>query len=359
MARALLVLGFANPLRILCTREYQISIADSVHRLLSDQIYNLKLESFYEITKTEIRGKNGTVFIFRGMHHNASEIKSMEGIDIAWIEEGEKTSNDSLDLLIPTVRKPDSQIWITFNPFGKNDPVMERFVYNPPDGAIVEKVNHCDNPWFPDVLRQEMEYDKRTNHDRYMWVWEGNPRGISDAQVYKGRFEIAEIEAGEYDQLYFGADWGFAADPSTLIRCFVRDKILHIDHEAYGVGVDIDDTPALFRSVPKSDKWKIYADSARPETISYMQRNGFPMVKPVKKWSGSVEDGIEHIKGYEKIIIHPRCKHMIEEMELYQYKQDRITNEVLPILIDANNHCQDALRYALGDLITAKKIVFF
>lgn len=328
-------------------------------RLLVDQIDALGMAEFFEITKTEIRGANGSLFLFRGMHHNATEIKSMEGIDIAWIEEGEKTSDDSLDILVPTIRKPDSEIWLTFNPFGKDDPVMTRFVYNPPPGAIVTKVNWSENPWFPDVLRVEMEHDKATNPDRHSWVWEGNPRGISDAQIFKGKFEVKEFEATDQDQILLGADWGFAQDPTTLIRCFVRGDSLYVEHEAYGVGVDIDDTPALFRSVPGADRWTMFADCARPETISYIQRNGYPRCKPCSKWQGSVEDGIEYIKSFTRIYVHPRCRHTLEEFELYAYKQDRITSEVLPIILDKNNHCMDALRYALNDRIKHKEVVFF
>jgi phage terminase large subunit len=357
VAKGLLLKGCSEPLRILCTREFQISISDSVWRLLCDQIAALGLSNFYEITRNEIKGKNGTLFIFRGLHHNASEIKSMEGVDIAWVEEGENTSDDSLDLLIPTIRKPNSEIIITFNPYRKNDPVMTRFVNNQPPNSIVEKVNYYDNPWFPEVLRAEMEHDKKTNYDRYMWRWEGHPRGISDAQVYKGKYVVDAFDTPEDAEFYHGADWGFAQDPTAIIRCYIKERTLYIDHEAGGVGIDIDDLPTLFDSIPTFRRWRSYADSARPETISYMQKHGFPMMRPVPKWPGSIEDGIEYIKGFERIVVHPRCKRTLEELELYQYKQDRITNEVLPVIIDKNNHYMDALRYAIVDVMKAKKIV--
>jgi phage terminase large subunit len=151
-----------------------------------------------------------------------------------------------------------------------------------------------------------------------------------------------------------GADWGFATDPSTLIRCHIIDRNLYIDHEAWGFGVELDALPAMFETVPGSKRWTIYADSARPETISYMQRHGYPNIKSVKKWPGSVEDGIEYIKSFDRIIIHPRCKNIILEMELYQYKQDRITGEVIPTLEDKHNHGIDSLRYSLADYIRSK-----
>ena len=339
---------------MLCTRQFQVSIADSSHRLLSDQISQLGLDGFYEITKAEIRGKNGTLFIFRGLQ-NPAEIKSLEGITRCWVEEAEKISNESLDILIPTIRQPGSQLWFSFNPFSKNDPIMDRFVYKTPPDAIVRKVNWYDNPWFPEVLRSEMEYDRETNPDRYEWVWEGKPRGLSDAQVFKGKYESRQIEPPPGTRFFFGADWGFAKDPSTLLRCWVQDNCLYIDSESYGVGVEIDHIPHLFDQVPESRKWKVYADSARPETISYMRRNGYPQMVSVPKWPGSVEDGVEFIKSFKRIYVHPRCRHTLDEFELYQYKQDRVTNEVLPVIVDANNHCMDALRYALADYIRARK----
>lgn len=355
IARALLVLAMHKPIRVLCTRQYQISIADSSHRLLSDQINTLGLSGFFDVTKAEIRGNNGSLFIFRGLQ-NISEIKSLEGINICWVEEAEKTSNEALDMLVPTIRADNSEIWFTFNPYKKDDPMMDRYVYNAPDNAIVRKVSYNDNPWFPAVLRQEMEYDRENNPDRYDWVWNGNPRGISNAQVFKGKYEVCDFDTPDGVTLYHGGDWGFATDPSVLVRCWIMDKCLYIDSEAYGVGVEIDDTPRLFDMVPDSRKWKIYADSARPETISYMRRNGFPLMQSVKKWPGSVEDGVEYIRSFRKIYIHSRCRHTANEFELYQYKTDKLTGEVLPIIVDANNHAMDALRYALSDYIRARGV---
>lgn len=358
IARALLVLALQKKVRVLCTRNYQVSIADSSHRLLSDQIKELKLESYFKITKSEIRASTGSFFIFRGLQ-NPADIKSLEGINVCWVEEAEKISEEALDFLTPTIRAENSEIWFSFNPYAENDPIMKRFIYNKPDNAIVTKINWHDNPWFPDVLKKEMEYDKRTNPDRYNWVWLGEPRGLSDAQVFRGKFEIQTF--GNPDQgtrFYFGADWGFAQDPTTLVRCVIVDRKLYIDYEAYGIGVDIDETPQLFSSVPGSREGIIYSDCARPETISYMNKNGWPNVKPAKKWQGSVEDGIEFIKSFEKIIIHERCKKTIEEFNLYQYKKDKTTNEVLPVIVDKNNHIIDACRYSLDKLITGKKSAF-
>ena len=354
IGRALLVLGMQKKHRILCCREFQSTIADSSHRLLSDLITEYKLDWFYQITKNEIRGRNGTLFLFRGIKVDPNGIKSLEGVTIAWVEEAQSISEESLNILIPTIRDPGSQVWFSFNPYRKQDPVYDRFVVNCPPNAIVEKVNYTDNPWFPQVLRDEMEWDKKTNPDKYRWVWLGEPLGISDAQVFRGKFDIMAFDTPDSARFYFGADWGFAQDPNVLIRAYIQDRNLYIDQEVYRAGVELDSLPAMFTQVPGSNRWPIYADNARPETISYLQRHGYPNIKPVKKWPGSVEDGVEYIKSFDRVIIHPRCKNTIMEFELYQYKQDRLTNEVLPVLVDKYNHAVDALRYALSDYIRAK-----
>lgn len=353
-ARALLLMGVAKQLRILCARETQLSIADSVHKLLGEQVDILELSNFYDVQKSRIIGANGTEFLFKGIKHNPQEIKSTEGVDVAWVEEAQAVSENSWNILIPTIRKDNSEIWITFNPGEEADPTYQRFVLNPPPGAVVKKVNWHDNPWLPKVLRDEMEYLRRVDYDAYLHVWEGEPRTISDAVVFKGKFTVEPFDTPADARFYFGADWGFSQDPTTLIRAFVKDRTLYIDQEAYAIGCDIDKTPALFDAVPESRKWQIYADSARPETISYMKRAGFK-IAACEKWSGSVEDGIAFLRSFEKIVIHERCKHTAEEFRLYKYKVDVQSGEVLPVLVDKHNHCTDSVRYALGKLIRQKK----
>lgn len=353
-ARALLLMGVSRQLRILCARETQLSIADSVHKLLGEQVDILGLDRYYEVQKSRIIGANGTEFLFKGIKHNPQEIKSTEGVDVAWVEEAQAVSENSWNILIPTIRKEGSEIWITFNPGEESDPTYQRFVLNPPPKSIIKKVNWHHNPWLPQVLKDEMKYLRRVDYDAYLHVWEGEPRTISDAVIFKGKFTVEPFDTPTDARFYFGADWGFSQDPTTLVRAFVRDKSLYIDHEAYGIGVDIDKTPALFDTVPESRKWQIYADSARPETISYMKRAGFK-IAACEKWSGSVEDGIAFLRSFERIVIHERCKHTAEEFRLYKYKVDAQSNEVLPVIVDKHNHCTDSLRYALGRLIRQKR----
>ena len=350
VARILLLRAAATPTRVLCTREYQASIADSVHALLSDQVSKLGLESVYEVKRDSIVGANGSLFIFAGLRRDPKKVKSTEGVDIAWVEESDTISNESLDLLIPTIRKPGSEIWFTFNPDSPDDPVYTRFVLNDRPDAVVRKVNWNDNPWFPDVLKREMEWDRAHDADKWLHVWQGEPRTASNAQVFGGRWRVEAIEPPSDAQFYHGADWGFSVDPTALVRCWIQGATLYIDYEAYGVGVDITDTPELFDNVPTARRWRIIADSARPETISHMRRAGFDIVG-AKKGKGSVEDGIEFIKGFHEIVIHPRCKHTIDEFKLYSYKVDRLTGEPTPVLEDKHNHLVDSCRYALSEVM--------
>lgn len=349
IARALVLLGANKKLRILCAREIQHSIADSVHKLLSEQIYELNLESRYHVTKNAILGKNGTEFIFKGLRFNVREVKSTEGIDICWVEEAQSVSEESWSVLIPTVRKANSEIWLSFNPLDEDDPTYQRFILHTPPNAAVHKVGFRENPWFPDVLRQEMEYLKRVDYEAYLHVWEGEVRRISDAIIFKDKFVVEPFETPDSVRFYHGADWGFAQDPTALVRCFIKDRRLYVDMEAYGVGVELDETGALFDAIPTARKWPIKADSARPETISYMKRAGFN-ITAARKWQGSVEDGIAFMKSFEKIVLHPRCKHAIDEFGHYSYKVDKQTNDVLPIIVDANNHC-----IARGTLVSTER----
>jgi len=165
VARALLIKGAKDPLRILCAREFQVSIKDSVHKLLADQIEQLGLAEFYEITNTAIRGRNGTEFSFVGLKNNIMSIKSFEGVDICWCEEAQTISKTSWNVLIPTIRKDNSEIWVTFNPELETDDTYQRFVISPPDNAFVQKITWRDNPWFPQTLREEKENLEVRDHD--------------------------------------------------------------------------------------------------------------------------------------------------------------------------------------------------
>ncbi len=346
---AAILKAYETPLRVGVYREIQRSIKDSAKRLLDDKISEYGLSRFYESTDTEIRGANGSLFLFNGLRTNPDAIKSTEGLDLAIVMEANTVAQRSWDLLIPTVRKPGSEIWAEYNPRLPTDPVDVMFngPDGPPPGSIVRHINYDQNPYFPDVLRKDLEHDRRRDPEKYAHVWLGEYSRNSEARVFRN-WTVEDFETPADAEFRFGADWGFAVDPTVLVRCFLKGRKLYVDQEAYRVGCEIDQTPALFDTIQGSRKWMITADSARPETVSYMRRQGF-RIKAAIKGQGSLEDGVEFLRSFD-IIVHPRCKHTADELALYSYKQDPLTNEILPILEDKNNHVIDALRYALEAL---------
>jgi phage terminase large subunit len=301
-----------SPVRILCAREFQVSISDSVHHLLAAQIEAMGLQSFFAVGESFIRGNNGSEFIFRGLRRNPTGIKSMEDVTICWVEEAQDISESSWEMLTPTIRAPGSEIWVTFNPNEVSDPTYRRFVADPMPGVVSRRVNCNDNPHFPPELELERAWMAKTDPDAYAHIWNGECRQASDAQVLRGKLSIeAFVPGADWQGPYFGADWGFAQDPTTLVKLWIHNQRLYVEHEAYGVGVEIDHTPAMFDKVPGSRQHIIRADSARPETISYMHRQQFNVIA-APKWPGSVEDGVMFLRGFEQIVIHQRCKHAID-----------------------------------------------
>jgi len=311
------------------------------------------LESEFEIQREKIvHKKTGSEFIFIGLN----DLKSAEGITRVWIDEAHTVTRRQWVELIPTIRTPGSEIWVSFNPRFETDVVYDEFILNtPPDGAHVVNVNYTENPWFPDVLRLELESDIKRDPDKYQHVWLGGLERHSESQIFHGRWRIGEIPEPPSDtRFYLGADWGFAKDPTTLIRCWIDGRTLYIDRAVGGVGIEIDKTPELFKRVEGCERWPITADCARPETISYMKRNGFARMRPSKKGKNSIEDGITFIRQYD-IVIAPELKDVHEEFMLYSYKVDKHSGEILPIIVDAFNHYIDALRYALEELMRRER----
>jgi phage terminase large subunit len=287
-------------------------------------------------------------------NHTADSIKSLEGFDGAWVEEAQSLSQRSLDLLRPTIRKDGSEMWFSWNPRHETDPIdkLLRGEHVPP-GSVVVEANYSDNPWLPDVLRQEMEYDLRRDPDKFAHVWKGGYVRASEARVFRN-WRIEEFDVPADAIIRQGADWGFAVDPAVLVQCYTVGRTLYVPHEAWMIGCQIDNLPDLFATVPGADKWWITADSARPETIAYMQRHGFPKLGPAAKGARSVEEGVEFLQSYD-IVVHPRCKHTIDELTLYSYDTDPLTGQVLPKLKDKDNHVIDALRYACEGVRRAVK----
>lgn len=336
----------AEKLDCVCLRETLKSLEFSVKKLLESKIERFNAGAYFDVQDRRILSKHGGVTIFEGMqNHTAESIKSLEGFDRAWFEEAQNASDKSLTLLRPTIRKPGSQMWFGWNPDLNTDPIDVLLRGDElPKGAVVVEANYMDNPWLPQELRDEMEFDRRRDPDKYAHVWLGEYRRNSEARVFRN-WTIEEFEVDPKATIRQGADWGFSVDPSVLVQCWIEGRKLYVPYEAYRVGCEIVDTPALFMTVPDSERWPIVADSARPETISHMQRNGFPKIMRAVKGAKSLEEGVEFLKSFD-IVVHPRCKHLIDELTLYSYKTDPLTNLVMPVLADKDNHVIDALRYA-------------
>jgi len=350
-----ILLAIRTPTRFLCCREYQTSIQDSVHRLLVDTIERYNLKKFFKITHVTITCVNGSQFLFKGIKKNINEIKSMEGVMVCWVTEAAKVSATSWDVLIPTIRAPGSQIWLDFNPDMIDDETFQRFVENPHPHSDVVKIDYWDNPFLPQPLIDEAAYCKEINIDKYNWVWGGQCRRLSEASVFGDKVEIREFETPDLkmvfqQRFFFGADWGFSRDPTVLLRLFILDNCLYIDREMSGVAIEIMDLPKRFKEIEGSQRWPIFADGSRPETISHMRNNGFNC-KAAKKWAGSVEEGVEFLRAFRKIIISPSCKVACSDFLHYSYKIDKNTEDILPVLVDAENHAPDAARYALDGYI--------
>jgi phage terminase large subunit len=350
-------------LHAVCIREVQKSLSQSAKRLIEIKARELGVGSLFDPRKTEITTPGGGLIIFQGMqNHTADSIKSLEGYDRAWVEEAQSLSARSLRLLRPTLRKPGSELWFSWNPQDPKDPVDEllRGAEKPP-GAVVVNANWNHNPWFYETtLPEERLFDYRRDRDMYAHVWDGAYEKNSEARVFKNwRVDWFDVSTFRDVRILGGADWGFSVDPSVLVLCFVVGRTLYIWREVWKVGCDIDRLPTLFDGVDpdyaakRADlEWKsiarkvpITADSARPETISYMQKHGFPRMQAAIKGAGSVEDGIEFLKSYD-IVIHPDCRHVAAEFEHYSYLVDPKTDEVTSVLSDKKNHTIDSVRYS-------------
>ena len=365
---ALLIEGVQRPIRVLCAREFQNSIKDSVHHLLKQRIKALGLEDFYTVLDTEIRGANDTSFIFKGLRRNVTSIKSTAGLTHVWIEEAETVTQESWDVLVPTIREPGSEIWITFNPRLESDPMYQRFVVNAEAADYVKRVNWDLNPHFTAELDDERRRMQRTDSDRYDNIWNGNCIKYSKAQIFHGKWVVDDFAPGEdWAGPYYGADWGFGPDPTAAVKVWLYDRCIYIEHESYEWDLGLDEIGRRWVSdVPGIERHVVEADCSRPETIKHVRKGRpqnigdrgatpIPQLRGCKKWPGSVEDGIEHLRSYEKIVIHSRCKHMAEEAMLYQRKVDPYTNEVLDKIIDKHNHLWDSIRYALSPFIKPRR----
>lgn len=366
-----------------CIREVQKSLAQSAKRTIEGKIESLGVGHLFDVQKAEIKTPGGGLIIFQGMqNHTADSIKSLEGYDVAWVEEAQTLSQTSLRLLRPTLRKPGSELWFSWNPRYADDPVdhflrgngplKDGETWESPPRSIVVEANWQDNPWFGETeLVADKDYDFKRDRDMYAHVWGGEYEKNSQARVFKN-WRVEHFDpppAGTI--LYGGADWGFSKDPTVGLICFIVGRTLYFWREVWAIGCEIDRTPALFDKLDpnwtadrrkREPSWQslgqrvpFITDSARPETISYMQRHGYSRMQGALKGAGSIEEGIEFLRQYD-IVIHPDCVHTAQEFANYSFKIDPHTDEITNVLDDKKNHTIDSARYAVENVRRAMTV---
>jgi phage terminase large subunit len=355
-AKMAAIWGLIEPLRILCTREFQASIKESFHAELKAAIASEPwLEAHYDVGVDYLKGRNGTEFIFRGLRHNVSSIKSLAKIDLTIVEEAEDVPENSWLALEATVfRQPRAELWAVWNPRLDGSPVDLRFRKRPPENARVCEINWSDNPFFPDGLDKLRKREKqRLDPATYAHVWDGAYLENSDAQIFAGKVEVREFEPQPgWNGPYYGGDFGFSQDPTAAVEVWINGAEILIRREAFKTGLELDDTSAFVtRKIPGFERETSRWDNARPESISHLKRHGFPRAKSVDKWKGSVEDGIAYLRSFARIVIHPDCDNMQREARLYSYKVDRMSGDITSDIVDAHNHGWDAVRYAVAPMI--------
>ena len=345
-----LVWGYAEPMRILCVRQFQNSIAESFHAELVDALERIPwMRDFYKVTRETITGANGTQFIFKGLDRNPQSIKSLAKIDLTIVEEAEDIPEQSwLNLEATVFRQHLAEMWVIYNPRKENSPVDFRFIKNKSPRTIVKNVNYHDNPFFGEGMEILRKRDMEIlDYATYSHIWEGAYLRNSRSQVFHNKFEAREFEPDESWTMVQGLDWGYSQDPTAIIRAYIHDDCIWVSDEAGGVGIELDDVPGVAMSIPGFERRDCIADSAQPAMINHVKNKGLPRIRGAKKGKGSIEAGIQFIRSFRRVYIHPRCKKTLEEFNLYSWKVDRHTGEILDVPVDAHNHYVDSLRYAL------------
>jgi phage terminase large subunit len=388
VATAVVLRMLSRRTRVLCAREMMNSISESVHHLLEAKIDALGLHQFFEITDRAITCvTNQSEAIFKGLFQNESGLKSLEEIDLCWIEQAEKVKKDSFEVLKPTIRNKGSEIWATLNPDDPEAPIQE-YADGTRADTLREHLTWLDNPWWNSVLEFERLELQRVDADGYQHTYLGKCRFVSQACIFAGKYVIEAFEPDltlnvDKDRLkdryasvgngmaihaiekreresswlgpYFGADFGFAVDPTAAVKVWIFKRDLYIEYECYKVGCDIDKTPELFDQIPGARKHVMRCDSAAPAIVSYLKQHGYPRAVGVKKGKGSVDEGIAFMRSFERIVVHPRCVETANEMRLYSWRVDRLTGDPMPEPADAFNHLIDACRYALEPAIRQQR----
>jgi len=356
----------------LSSREHLNSLEESSLEEIKQAIISEPwLHDYYDIGEKYIRTKNRRIdYVFSGLRTNLdSAIKSKARIIGNWTDEAENVSEVAWRKLTGTLREEGpgwiAENWVSYNPESPDSATHRRFADSPADDCVVTDVNWQDNPYFPSLLNKQRLEDQRLRPDTYEHTWEGAFLTSTEAQIFHGKFTVDEFEPlSHWDGPYQGGDFGFSQDPTVAVRVWIGDRCLWIEHEAGKVGLELDDTGTFIcDNIPRFAELTTRWDSARPESISHLKkavkhsedtRTPLPNSVSVDKWPGSVEDGIAFIRSFDKVVIHPRCTGTAREFRLYSYKVDRLTQDILKVVVDAHNHYIDAIRYALAPIIKTR-----
>lgn len=362
-ARALLLLGSrGDAIRVLCTREVQKSIQQSVHQLLKDQIGELGLGYFYEVLATEIRGKNGTLFLFSGLSDQTSEsLKSFEGVDICWCEEAQAITKQSWDILIPTIRKDASEIWVSFNPQLESDETYRRFVSDPPPDCVSVEMNHSDNKRFPEVLELERQHAQRVmKAEDYAHIWEGKCKPAVEGAIYFDAMSqavnrIREVPHDAELKTHVVFDLGMADSMSIILVQKVASEIRLIhyiegtqrvlaDYNAELRGLRLDGMPINWGTLflPHDGFHKRHQTGKDDATI--LRGFGWTVQQVPNE---HVTTGIDRAREmFPRVYIHKeRCARLVECLKRYRWNINQKTGEATQPLHDEFSHGADAFRY--------------
>lgn len=376
-ARALLVLAAQRPIRVLCAREVQKSIKDSVHRLLSDQIQAIGLGSFFDILDTEIRGKNGSLFLFAGLaSHTVESIKSFEGCDVCWVEEAQTVTKRSWDVLTPTIRKSGSEIWVTFNPDMETDETYQRFVVHAGPDDFVISMNYDDNPWFGEELELERQDTLRRDPDNYPNIWGGVPKRVAEGAIYRHEverlFAESRVRPVPYDPLLkVHTVWDLGWNDAMTIGCWQRSgaevrciNYIEDSHRTLDSYVaELEKNPYRWGTdfIPHDGRARnIQTGKSTEEALSAMGRN----VKVLPQLD--IEEGIKAARMmFPRVYFdEDKTKRLMECLKRYQRSINERTREPGAPLHDEFSHGADMFRYAgmaveeMGNTPPMKPIVY-
>ena len=360
VAAALLVMAAERPLRVLCAREIQKSMRDSVHRLLKDTIVRLGLESFYEVLDTEIRGANGSLFLFTGLQsHTVDSIKSFEGVDRVWVEEAHGVSKRSWDTLMPTIRKDGSEIWMTLNPDMETDETYQRFISTPSPDTWVCQINWRDNPWFPQVLDDERKKAKRAMlAEDYEHIWEGKARRVAAGAIYRHEIESLYLDGRVRDVPYdpllpvhtvWDLGWNDAMAIAMVQRGpqdiriidYIEDShrtldwyVAQLEKRPYRWGTDF---------LPHDGRTRNFQTGKSTQE----QLQGMGRSNVVVQAATSVEEGIKAVRmEFAKFYFDQhKTARLLECLKRYQRQLHEKTGEPMGPLHDEFSHGADCTRY--------------